>query len=141
MRYALISDVHANVPALEAVLTDIARRPAVAGTYHLGDLVGYGPWPNETVSLLEHAGIPGVAGNCDSTVATEARAGIHAGHAHHATRALTRRAARDSCLLTGTSAAGREGKRSDQSGASKTDHRRLLDPKWCQVSFRPRQEK
>jgi hypothetical protein len=53
--YALISDIHANVPALEAVLTDIAARPEVAGTYRLGDLVGYAPWPNETVSLLERA--------------------------------------------------------------------------------------
>ncbi|CAN5805316.1 hypothetical protein BH24GEM1_BH24GEM1_20360 [soil metagenome] len=71
MKYALISDIHANQPALEAVLTDIAGRPEVGATYHLGDLVGYAPWPDETVALLEHAGIPGVAGNYDSTVATD----------------------------------------------------------------------
>ena len=47
MRYALISDIHANLPALEAVLADIAARPDIAATYHLGDLVGYSPWPNE----------------------------------------------------------------------------------------------
>ena len=70
MRYALISDIHANLPALEAVLTDIARRPEIDATYHLGDLVGYAPWPDETVALLERAGILGVAGNYDSTVAT-----------------------------------------------------------------------
>ena len=70
MRYALISDIHANLPALDAVLADIARRANVDATYHLGDLVGYGPWPNETVSRLRAAGIPGVAGNYDSTVAT-----------------------------------------------------------------------
>jgi predicted phosphodiesterase len=70
MRYALISDVHANLPALEAVLDDITRRPDVAATYHLGDLVGYAPWPNETVALLRQRGIAGVAGNYDSTVAT-----------------------------------------------------------------------
>ena len=52
MRYALISDIHANLPALEAVLADIAPRPDVDATYHLGDLVGYAPWPNETVALL-----------------------------------------------------------------------------------------
>jgi predicted phosphodiesterase len=40
MRYALLSDVHANLPALEAVLTDIAKRSDIAATYHLGDLVG-----------------------------------------------------------------------------------------------------
>lgn len=71
MRYALISDIHANLPALEAVLTDIAGRPEIDATYHLGDLVGYAPWPDETVALLERAGIPGVAGNYDSTVATD----------------------------------------------------------------------
>jgi predicted phosphodiesterase len=71
MQYALISDVHANLPALEAVLADIDRRGVPADAiYHLGDLVGYAPWPNETVSLLRHRGIRGVAGNYDSTVAT-----------------------------------------------------------------------
>src|SRR5574338_1429038 len=68
MRYALLSDVHANLPALEAVLTDIARRPSIAATYHLGDLVGYAPWPNETVALLQERAIAGIAGNYDSTV-------------------------------------------------------------------------
>lgn len=69
MRYALISDIHANLPALEAVLTDIAAAGADA-TYHLGDLVGYAPWPNEVVERLALEGIAGVAGNYDSTVAT-----------------------------------------------------------------------
>ena len=73
MRYALISDIHANLPALRAVLDDIARRPDVDVTYHLGDLVGYAPWPDETVQLLRDAGIPGVAGNYDSTVAADYR--------------------------------------------------------------------
>lgn len=71
MRYALISDIHANLPALRAVMADIAARPDVAATYHLGDLVGYAPWPNETVALLREAGIAGIAGNYDSTVGTE----------------------------------------------------------------------
>ena len=69
MRFALISDVHANLPALEAVLADIDARPFDA-VYHLGDLVGYAPWPNEVVELIASRGIPGVAGNYDSTVAT-----------------------------------------------------------------------
>jgi predicted phosphodiesterase len=67
MRYAFISDIHANLPALEAVLEDIDRRD-VQGTWHLGDLVGYAPWPNEVVSLLSDRGISGVSGNYDSTV-------------------------------------------------------------------------
>jgi predicted phosphodiesterase len=71
MRYALISDIHANLPALEAVLADIAGQAGVTGTYHLGDLVGYAPWPDETVALIERSAIPGVAGNYDSTVATD----------------------------------------------------------------------
>lgn len=71
MKYALVSDIHANLRALEAVLADIARRPDLAATYHLGDLVGYAPWPDETVALIGRAGIPGVAGNYDSTVATD----------------------------------------------------------------------
>ena len=69
MRWALLSDVHANLPALEAVLADIAARPGIDATYHLGDLVGYAPWPNETVGLIRDAGVAGVAGNYDSTVA------------------------------------------------------------------------
>ena len=71
MRYALISDIHANLPALEAVLRDIASREKVGATYQLGDLVGYAPSPNEVVAVLREAGIPGVAGNYDSTVATD----------------------------------------------------------------------
>lgn len=70
MIYALISDIHANLPALEAVLADIGRG-SPAGVYHLGDLVGYAPWPNETIALLRESGITGVAGNYDSTVATD----------------------------------------------------------------------
>ena len=70
-RYALISDIHANLPALKAVLADIGARDGLTATYHLGDLVGYAPWPNETVQLLRSANIPGVAGNYDSTVATD----------------------------------------------------------------------
>lgn len=71
MRYALISDIHANLPALRGVLDDIAKRADVGAIYHLGDLTGYAPWPNETVALLRERGIQGIAGNYDSTVATD----------------------------------------------------------------------
>ncbi len=71
MRYALISDIHANLPALEAVLDHIGSRNDVEATYHLGDLVGYAPWPNEVVATLRDRGIPGVAGNYDSTTAAD----------------------------------------------------------------------
>ncbi len=69
-RYVLLSDVHANRPALEAVLRDAAPKPDVTATYHLGDLVGNAPWPNEVIAMIREAGIAGVAGNYDSTVAT-----------------------------------------------------------------------
>lgn len=70
MRYLLFCDVHANLPALNAVLADAETKGELAGIYHLGDLVGYAPWPNEVIGRLRDAGIPGVAGNYDSTVAT-----------------------------------------------------------------------
>lgn len=69
MRYALISDIHANLPALEAVLEDVADRQ-VDAVFHLGDLVGYAPWPDEVVGRLRDEAVPGVAGNYDSTVAS-----------------------------------------------------------------------
>ena len=71
MKYALISDIHGNLPALEAVLADIDERDDVDAVYHLGDLVGYAPWPNEVVTLLRERRISGIAGNYDSTVATD----------------------------------------------------------------------
>src|SRR6187551_2922760 len=71
MRIALISDVHANLHALDAVLDDIAQRPDVSVTYHLGDLVGYSAFPNEVVGRLREHAIAGIAGNYDSTVATD----------------------------------------------------------------------
>jgi predicted phosphodiesterase len=70
-RYALISDIHANLPALEAVLEHIRSQSEVTATFHLGDLVGYAPWPNETVQLLRQREILGVSGNYDSTVAID----------------------------------------------------------------------
>jgi predicted phosphodiesterase len=71
LKYALISDIHANLPALEAVLADIERQSDVAATYHLGDLVGYAPLANETVDLIRRNGISGIAGNYDSTTGTD----------------------------------------------------------------------
>ena len=71
MKYALISDIHSNLPALKAVLADIDGRRDIGAIYHLGDLVGYAPWPNQVVALLGERCIPGIAGNYDSTVATD----------------------------------------------------------------------
>jgi predicted phosphodiesterase len=68
MRFALVSDIHANLPALEAVLESIDTRGDVDAIHHLGDVVGYAPWPDEVVALLHQRGITGVSGNYDSTV-------------------------------------------------------------------------
>lgn len=67
MRVALFSDVHANLPALEAVLADIDGRD-VDAAYCLGDLVGYATWPNEVVRAVRERGIPTIAGNYDEGV-------------------------------------------------------------------------
>jgi putative phosphoesterase len=64
MRLAIFSDVHSNLPALEAVLADIAAA-GVDDRYCLGDLVGYAPWPNETLERLQREGIAVVMGNYD----------------------------------------------------------------------------
>lgn len=71
MQIALISDIHANVQALDAVLADIDARSDAEATYHLGDLVGYSSSPNDVVARLAERGTIGVAGNYDSTVATD----------------------------------------------------------------------
>lgn len=64
MRYAVIADIHGNLPALEAVLADSAGHP-VDGTLVLGDLVGYGAYPNDCVRTVADLGATTVAGNHD----------------------------------------------------------------------------
>jgi predicted phosphodiesterase len=71
VRIAIISDIHANLQALDAVLADIDRRGDVERIYHAGDLVGYSSSPNEVVARLRERAIVGIAGNYDSTVATD----------------------------------------------------------------------
>jgi predicted phosphodiesterase len=64
VRIGVIADVHANLPALTAVLDHLDRR-GVDALLCAGDLVGYGPHPNECVELVAGRGIPCVAGNHD----------------------------------------------------------------------------
>jgi putative phosphoesterase len=64
MRLAIFSDVHSNLPALDAVLADI-EAAGVDRRYVLGDLVGYAPWPNEVLGRLRNENIPIVMGNYD----------------------------------------------------------------------------
>ena len=63
-RYAVISDVHANCEALKAVLGDIKKR-RIHDIFFLGDAVGYGPEPNESVRLLKSECKTIIAGNHD----------------------------------------------------------------------------
>jgi putative phosphoesterase len=64
MRYGVVSDLHANLPALEAALAALESE-RVDRVVCAGDVVGYGPHPNECVARLEEEGIPSVAGNHD----------------------------------------------------------------------------
>ena len=64
MKLAFFSDIHANLPALEAVLADIDSQ-APDAVFCLGDLVGYNIWPNEVAGLIRLRNIPTLAGNYD----------------------------------------------------------------------------
>jgi diadenosine tetraphosphatase ApaH/serine/threonine PP2A family protein phosphatase len=65
MNVVILSDVHANLPALEAVLEDVARTAPGAPIWHCGDVVGYGASPNEVITELQRVGATGVMGNHD----------------------------------------------------------------------------
>lgn len=67
MRVAIISDIHANIAALEAVLDDLKHQD-VERTYCLGDLVGYAPFPNEVIDRIRQDAIPTIMGNYDDGV-------------------------------------------------------------------------
>ena len=62
--YAVISDVHSNAEALRSVLRDIKKRQ-IQDIFFLGDAVGYGPEPNESVGLLKSECKTIIAGNHD----------------------------------------------------------------------------
>ena len=70
MQIAVFSDVHSNLPALQAVLHDIKAQRADR-VYCLGDLVGYAPFPNEVIDLIRRSGIPTVMGNYDDGIGFE----------------------------------------------------------------------
>ena len=67
MRIAVIGDIHANLPALRAVIDDVARIGADA-IYCVGDVVGRGPHPNEVVEELRRLEVPTVQGNWDEAI-------------------------------------------------------------------------
>lgn len=67
MKIAIISDIHSNVYALSRVIDDIDDQKADT-IICLGDLVGYGPHPNETISYIRRKGILCLKGNYDASV-------------------------------------------------------------------------
>jgi putative phosphoesterase len=67
---AVITDLHANLPALEASLERIDEL-GVRDVYCGGDLVGYGPRPTEVCAFLEGRGIPTIYGNYDHAIARD----------------------------------------------------------------------
>jgi putative phosphoesterase len=64
---AIISDIHANITALEAVLDDV-KQQQVEAVYCLGDLVGYAAFPNEVIDRIQRDGTPTIVGNYDDGV-------------------------------------------------------------------------
>ena len=70
MRVGLISDIHANLPALEAVLDDM---PPVDDIICAGDVVGYNPWPRECLERVRAVSSLVVQGNHDRNVETPHR--------------------------------------------------------------------
>ncbi|HEX2358874.1 MAG TPA: metallophosphoesterase family protein [Solirubrobacterales bacterium] len=67
---AVITDIHANLPALEAALDHIDAL-GIDRLYCGGDLVGYAPWPNEVCRLIDERGIPTIYGNYDYAIARD----------------------------------------------------------------------
>ena len=66
----IFGDIHGNLPALEAVLADMEAR-GLGNLYCLGDLVGYGTFPNEVVQIIRQRAIPTLMGNYDQGVGND----------------------------------------------------------------------
>jgi len=79
MKRLLIADIHANLPAFEAVLRDAG---SVDEIVFLGDVVGYGPHPSECVDLLQHIGARAILGNHDLDILSDPTLGPPGFDAH-----------------------------------------------------------
>lgn len=69
-RVALVTDIHGNLPALQASL-DAIEQIGIDAVYCGGDLVGYGPHPNEVCALIAARAIPTIYGNYDYAIARD----------------------------------------------------------------------
>ena len=65
MRTLIVSDIHSNIVALEAVIKDAAAHGQFDSIWALGDLIGYGPHPNECLDALRENDHIAVVGNHD----------------------------------------------------------------------------
>lgn len=68
-KIAIISDIHANLPALESVLNDIHSNFKADQTFCLGDLTDGAPWANEVIEVIRKYNIPTIMGNHDERIA------------------------------------------------------------------------
>lgn len=68
IQIAVFSDVHGNLPALNAVLEDMEKR-GVTQKFCLGDLVDFAPWGNEVIEKIRNLNIPCLMGNHDERIA------------------------------------------------------------------------
>jgi putative phosphoesterase len=66
----IFGDIHANLPALDAVLADMDAQ-GLSNCYCLGDLVGYGTFPNEVIARIQEQRIPTLMGNYDQGVGND----------------------------------------------------------------------
>lgn len=67
MKIAVISDIHANLPALETVLAHIQEQ-GIQHVWNAGDLIGYGAFPDQVITLIQSLNIPSIIGNYDQKV-------------------------------------------------------------------------
>lgn len=67
-KITIFGDIHGNLPALEAVLADMEGRKLLEDRYCLGDLVGYGTFPNEVIDAIRESNIPTIMGNYDQGI-------------------------------------------------------------------------
>ncbi len=68
MRYGLVSDIHSNLAALQSTLHAIEAQGPLDGLLCMGDIVGYGPQPNEVIQLLRQYPLFSIIGNHDLAV-------------------------------------------------------------------------
>jgi putative phosphoesterase len=70
MRIITFSDIHSNIPALNNIIKEVEKE-TVDNVFCLGDLVGYGPRPNEVINKIRELKIPTIMGNYDEGVGYE----------------------------------------------------------------------